>query len=72
MAEDKKSVKRREKKNIPLEEPDEFLLYLMLASNSWQEALSQIKNFKKFGLIQCRFKKNKNEARMTFEIFSWR
>lgn len=46
------NIFRREKTNIPLEEPDEFLLYLMLASNSWQEALSQIKNFKKFGLIQ--------------------
>ena len=47
------NIFRRERNNISLENPDEFLLYLMLASNSWDEALSQIKKFKEFGLIQA-------------------
>ncbi len=46
------NIFHRERHNISLEKPDEFLLYLMLASNSWQEALSQIKKFKEFGLVQ--------------------
>lgn len=43
---------RRERGNISIDNPNEFLLYLMLASNSWQEAQSQIKKFKEFGMLQ--------------------
>lgn len=46
------NIFRREREGISIDKPDEFLLYLMLAGNSWQEAQSQIKKFEEFGLLQ--------------------
>ena len=46
------NIFRRERESISIEKPDEFLLYLMLAGNSWQEAQSQIKKFEEFGMLQ--------------------
>ena len=46
------NIFRRERESISIEKPDEFLLYLMLAGNLWQEAQSQIKKFEGFGMLQ--------------------